>query len=58
MISQHNLEEKEKGEHQWTLFVSNPKNNFVTYKSTQTLKENDKIVVETIIINQFSCHYK
>ena len=29
MISQHNLEEKEKGEHQWTLFVSNPKNNFV-----------------------------
>ena len=29
-----------------------------TYKSTQTLKENDKVVVETIIINQFSCHYK
>ena len=40
MTSQQNLEEKEKGEHQWTLFISNPKNNLMkNIKINSNLKE-------------------
>ena len=40
MISQQNLEEKKKGEQQWTLFVSNTENSFMkNIKINSDLKE-------------------